>query len=166
MSMTQHSPEGHHQMDSAHDYSSNLAGIDTELDLAEMEIASGRFGEARLRFARMTRLQRELPRTLLLRARATETEESRRMLAAFIRTAVTRHSDSLSRSHLATALALCGDRTGAMQTIPPEKGLSSIEMAARQTALDALGSVPDLPETEVLTFTGMLARKLLPGRSR
>ncbi|AIE87711.1 hypothetical protein OP10G_4343 [Fimbriimonas ginsengisoli Gsoil 348] len=144
-----------------HDATTNMAGIEAELDLAEMEIASGRFGEARLRFARMTRIQRETPRALVLRARATQTEESRRMLASFVRQALDRFKDPLSRALLAEALALCGDRAAAMKALPKEGDLNSNEISARQAALDAMGSVPDLPEESGLTLGALLQQKLL-----
>jgi hypothetical protein len=151
-------------MEAKHDISPNMPGLDSDLDLAEMEIASGRFGEARLRFARMTRVQRETPRALLLRARATETPDSRRMLATFVRDAIARFEDPTSRAQLAAALAYCGDRSSAMNTLPSERGLSTSELGVRQEALEAMGSVPDLPETQVHSLTAILARKLTPER--
>lgn len=147
-------------MELTHETMSNVAGLEAELDLAEMEIASCRFGEARLRFARMTRNQRETPRALLLRARATETEDSRRLLASFVREALKRHNDPLSRSQLSAALALCGDRPGALESLPSEIGLKPEELSARNEAMDALGTVPDLPENQEHTLGAILSRKL------
>jgi hypothetical protein len=150
------------EMEAELNLSSNMPGIDAELDLAEMEIASGRLADARLRFARMSRTQRETPRALVLRARATQTEESRRMLASFVRQSLELARDPLSRAQLSEALALCGDRVGATRALPPAAGLSGIELAARQAALDAMGTVPDLVEqTAPLTFVGMLQQKLI-----
>jgi len=151
-------------METLHGNSSAHTGLDTDLDLAEMEIASGRFGEARLRFARMTRIQRETPRALLLRARATESEESRRMLASFAREALKVHEDAVSRSQLAEALALCGDRVGALKYLPEEFGLSSAALGARKQALEALGTVPDLPENEDRSLSAIFARRFIPDR--
>lgn len=140
------------------------AGLEQDLDLAEMEIASGRMGEARLRFARMTRPQRETPRALLLRARASESIDSRRMLATFVKEALPRFADPASRSLLASALAYCGDRALAMKTLPDERGLSHSEMAMRQQALEAMGAVPDLADAPEFTFNLPGARRLVPER--
>jgi hypothetical protein len=115
----------------------------------------------------MSRHQRETPRALMLRARATETEDSRRLLASFVREALKKHGDALSRSQLSEALALCGDRTGALETLPAEGGLNSIELGARRAALEALGTVPDLPEHAENSLSAIISRKLtLDRRSR
>jgi len=138
----------------------NMPGLEADLDLAEMEIDSGRVAEARLRFTRMSRTQRETPRALMLRARATESEESRRMLASFVRQAIERHSDLTARCHLAAALALCGDRTAAQKFLPADRGMSASERDAREQAIAAMGTVPDLPETEINSLAAILSRKL------
>jgi len=138
-------------------------GLDTELDLAEMEIASGRLGDARLRFPRISREQREAPRALVLRARATNTDESRRMLVSFIRKGLETAADPLSRAQLAEALAWCGDRQSAMKALPAvSQTHTPVEHAARQAAVDALGTVPDLQEENPhLTLMQLLQRKLI-----
>jgi hypothetical protein len=86
------------------------------------------------------------------------------MLASFAKAALDRHHDATSRSYLAAALAMCGDRIAAQRYLPSEKGLTLNELAARQIAIDAMGTVPDLPEAEIQTLTSMIASKLLPAR--
>lgn len=137
-------------------------GLNADLEMAEMEIASGRLADARLRFAKMNSEQRETPRALILRAKASPTEESRRMLASFVKDILARTNDPYTRSQLCEALALCGDRVTATSHLPEEAGLTPLENSARQSALDAMGTVPDLKAPiEQLTLVQLLQRKLI-----
>lgn len=140
------------------------SSIDSNLDLAQMEIESGRLRDARLRFTKMSRTEREMPRALYLRARASETASSRRLVAGFVRSALIEHTDPESKCYLSAALAFCGDRAEAERQLPAERHLTESQLRIRKIALDAMGAVPTLPEEEVLTFGEMLFRKLLPSR--
>jgi hypothetical protein len=88
------------------------------------------------------------------------------MLASFVRTAIDRFSDPRSRAQLAAALAYCGDRTAAMETLPPEGGLTTADLAYRKEALEALGTVPDLVEAPEPLVTAMIGRRFASDRRR
>lgn len=105
------------------------------LDLAEQEIAGGRLAEARARFGQMSREQRVAPRALFLRLKALETQETRDVLRPFIKAAVSEHEDPLSRSYLAAAMAILGDREEAERLAPPVEGLSLSVLRVRNEAL-------------------------------
>lgn len=84
------------------------------------------------------------------------------MLVSFIKKALETATDPLTRAQLAEALARCGDRAGATKAIPGESDLNAVERAAVQSAMDAMGTVPDLQEaTPHLTLMQLLQQKLI-----
>lgn len=137
----------------------DLRGGELELDLAEMEIESGRLAEARRRFAKMSSFHRETPRALLLRAKSAETEDARRTLATFIHSALGRHQDTLSKTYLAAALAVCGDHQAPLKHMPNERSMCSKALSIRGIVSDFATKVPDLHAEENLGLLEALVHR-------